>query len=95
MIGKHPTNKELKQKFHHKNVYTMSQLVTVLDYSPLVHVICAPRELHNDWDTYFDRLYKRPATGTINKNHIFRTDDSQYALLPTERVKGVDVQSRI
>ena len=86
--------KELKQKFHHKNVYTMSQLVTILGWSPLVHVIRAPSELHYDWDTYFDRLYKRPATGTINKNHIFRADDSQYALLTTERVKGVDVQKQ-
>ena len=50
--------KELKQKFHHKNVYTMSQLVTVLDYSPLVHVIRAPRELHNDWDTYLTGYIK-------------------------------------
>ena len=86
--------KELKQKFHHKNVYTMSQLVTVLDYSPLVHVIRAPRELHNDWDAYFDRLYKRPAAGTINRNHIFRADDSQCGQLTTERIKGVDVQKQ-
>ena len=86
--------KELKQKFHHKNVYTMNQLVTVLDYSPLVHVIRAPRELHYDWDTYFDKLYKRPAAGTINKNHIFRADDSQCTQLTTERIKGVDVQTQ-
>ena len=83
--------KELKQKFHHKNVYTMSQLITVLDYLTLVHVIRAPRELHYDWDTYFDRLYKRPTAGTIDKNHIFWADDSQCAQLATERIKGVDV----
>ena len=72
----------------------MSQLVTVLDYSPLVHVIRAPRELHNDWDAYFDRLYKRPAAGTINRNHIFRTDNSQCEQLTTECIKGVDVQKQ-
>ena len=86
--------KELKQKFHHKNVYTMNQLVTVLDYSPLVHVIRAPRELHYDWDRYFDKLYKRPAAGTINKNHIFRADQSQLAVLTTESIKGVDIQKQ-
>ena len=63
-------------------------------WSPLVHIICAPSKLHYDWDTYFDRLYKRPATGAINKNHIFRADNSQYALLTTERVKGVDVKKQ-
>ena len=84
--------KELKQKFHHKNVYTMSQMVSVLNYSPKVHVIRAHSELHYDWDAYLDRLYKRPAAGTVNKNHIFRADVNQPGQLRTESIKGVDMK---
>ena len=83
--------KELKQKFHHKNVYIMSQLI---NYLPKVNVIPAPSKLHLDWDKYLDRLYKRPAAGTINKNHIFREDQGQFSVLTTESIKGTDVQSQ-
>ena len=84
--------KELKQRFHHKNVYNMSQMVSVLNVSPKVNVIRATSNFHHDWDKYFDRLYKRPAAGTINKNHIFRADKNDLAQLTTERIKGVDVK---
>ena len=84
--------KELKQRFHHKNFYNMSQMVSVLNVSYKVNVIRATSELHYDWDKYFDRLYKRPAAGMINKNHIFRADESQRAQLTTERIKGVDAK---
>ena len=84
--------KELKQKFHHKNVYTISQMVSVLNNSPKVHVIRAPSEVHYDWDAYLDRLYKRPAAGTVNKNHIFRAEANQTAHLTMEAIKGVDIQ---
>ena len=84
--------KELKQRFHHKNVYNMSQMVSVLNVSYKVHVIRATSKLHYDWDKYFERLYKRPAAGTINKNHIFRADESQRAQLTIERIKGVDAK---
>ena len=66
--------KESKQKFHHKNVYTMSQMISVLNFSYKVNVISATSELHYDWDRYFDRLYTRPAAGTIDKNRIFWAD---------------------
>ena len=64
--------KEIKQKFHHKNVYTMRQMVSVLNYLPKLHVIRAPRKVHYDWDASLDRLYKRPAAGTVNKKTHFQ-----------------------
>ena len=64
--------KELKQKFHHKNVYTMGQLMDVLNYSPKVNAVRAPSEMHFDWGTYFDKLYKRPANGTVTKIIFFK-----------------------
>ena len=67
-------------------------MVSFLNVSPKVDVIRATSELYHDWDKYFDRLYKRPAAGTINKNHIFRADENQLAQLTTERIKGVDVK---
>ena len=84
--------KELKQRFHHKNIYTMDQLMSVLNYSPKVNAIRAPSEFHLDWDSYFDKLYKRPAAGTVTCNHIFRADSGNLAQLATESVKNVDVQ---
>ena len=84
--------KELKQRFHQKNFYTMSQIVSVLNVSYRVNVVFATSELHYDWDRYFDRLYKRPAVGAINKNNVLRSDESQCAQLPIERIKGGDVK---
>ena len=83
--------KQLKHKFHHKNIYTMHQLMNALHYSPKVHAVRAPSEVHFDWDALFDKIYKRPAAGTVNKNHIFRAELSVKAHLITERIKGVDV----
>ena len=83
--------KELKQKFHHKNVYTMGQLMDVLNYSPKVNAVRAPSEMHFDWGTYFDKLYKRPANGTVTKNHIFQAEMSSLGHITTERIKGTDV----
>ena len=67
-------------------------MVSVLNYSPKVHVIRAHSELHYDWDAYLDRLYKRPAAGTVNKNHIFRADVNQPGQLRTESIKGFDMK---
>ena len=59
--------KELKQQFHHKNVYTMGQLMDVLNYSPQVNAVRAPSDMYFDWGSYFDKLYKRPGNGTAKK----------------------------
>ena len=48
--------KELKEQFHHKNMYAMAQLMAVLNYSPMVNSVRAPSEINFDWGTYFDKL---------------------------------------
>ena len=45
----------------------MDKLMNVLNYSPKVNPIRAPSELHLDWDNYFEKLYKRPASGTVTQ----------------------------
>ena len=79
--------KELKHNFYHKNIYTMHQLMNALHYSPKVHAVRAPSEVHFDWDALFNKIYKRPAAGTVNKNHIFRAELSEKAHLITESIK--------
>ena len=83
--------KELKQKFSNKNVYTMGQLMGVLNYSPKVNAVRAPSEIHFDWGTYFDQLYRRPGNGTVTKNHIFQAEMSSLGHITTERIKGTDI----
>ena len=56
----------------------MHQLMNALCYSPKVHALCAPSEVHFDWDALFDKIYKRPAAGTVNKNHILLQKGSCY-----------------
>ena len=44
--------------------------MNVLDYLPKVNVMRALSDLYFNWETYFDRLYKRPDVGTVIKNSI-------------------------
>ena len=82
--------KQLKRDFHHKNVYTMGQLMNVCNISDTVTpVLCTSKDFFN-WDKHLDRLYKRPGSGTVQLNHIFMATDTKPGCLITEAVKGVD-----
>ena len=82
--------KELKRDFHHKNIYTMSQLINALNISSQVTaLLCSSTDFFN-WDTFFDKVYKRPAAGTVSKNHIFIGQLKSPGILITEAVCGID-----
>ena len=82
--------KELKRGFHYKNVYTMNQLMSVCNISGSITPIQCTSNNFFDWDTYLDRIYSRPAPGTINKNHIFKAVGTKPGVLITEIIKGQD-----
>ena len=84
--------KELEQKFHHTNLYTISHIVIVLNYSPKLYVTRAPSEVHYVWDAYLEMLYKRPGTCTVDEIYIFRAEVNEAAHLTIEAIKGIDIQ---
>ena len=82
--------KQLKRDFHHKNVYTMGQLMNVCNISDTVTpVLCTSKDFFN-WDKHLDRLYKSPGSGTVQLNHIFMATYIKPGCITTEAVKGVD-----
>ena len=69
--------KQLKRDFHHKNVYTMGQLMNVCNISDTVTpVLCTSKDFFN-WYKHLDRLYRRPISGTVQLNHIFTETDTK------------------
>ena len=60
----------LKKEWRHKNIYTMEQTFDVLNACENVHAIDASG-LFYDWDSLYDGFYKKPESGSVNKNHIF------------------------
>ena len=60
----------LKIKWHKSNVYSMEQAIEVLNTAENVTAIEAGH-IHIDYASLFDRWYKQPASGSIQKNHIF------------------------
>ena len=60
----------LKIKWHKSNVYSMEQAIEVLNAAENVTAIEAGH-IHVDYASLFDRWYKQPASGSIQKNHIF------------------------
>ena len=47
--------KELKRGFHHKNIYTMSQLINVLNISSQVTALLCSSTNFSNWDTFLIR----------------------------------------
>ena len=60
----------LKIKWHKSNVCSMEQAIEVLNAVENVTAIEA-EHIHVDYASLFDRWYKQPASGSIQKNHIF------------------------
>ena len=68
----------------------MSQLINVLNISSQVTaLLCSSTDFFN-WDTFFDKVYKRPAGGTVSKNHTFTGQLESLGILVTEDVCGID-----
>ena len=64
----------LKLHFRKQNVYTMDQMMHVLNRHDQVHDTPAKPSDFYDMDTYLDQLYRRFTPGTVHKAHIFSAD---------------------
>ena len=64
----------LKQRFHFKNVYTMSQLHDNLNSNDDVNAIESTVEDFYDLDTVLAKYYSVPQSGTVNRSHMFIMD---------------------
>ena len=60
----------LKIRWHKSDVYTFKQALEILGTVENVLPIDASN-VHIDYATFFEKWYKQPASGMIQKNHIF------------------------
>lgn len=60
----------LKMKWHKSNVFTFKDALEILGTVDNVMTIDASN-IHIDYTALFDRWYKQPVSGTIQKNHLF------------------------
>ena len=84
----------LKIKWHPSNVYTFKQALAVLSEAENVHPIDASN-IHIDYTSLFERWYKQPTSGTIQKNHIFtfQKDTIKDCIMTTKRSYNAAVTS--
>ena len=68
----------------------MNQLINVLNISSQVTALLCSSPNFSNWDTFFDKVCKRPAGGTVSKNHIFTGQLESPGILITEVVCGID-----
>ena len=87
----------LKRTYRRSNIYTFEQLTNSIKTHNNITVNLTTKSDFQDWDKYWDSLYKRPASGTIHKTHIFSVtmenktllllcDDDLPETLPTTQV---------
>ena len=84
----------LKIKWHKSNVYTFQQALEILGTVDNVLPIDASN-VHIDYATFFEKWYKQPASGTIQKNHIFTFDSTNIhdCIMTTKWSFNADVTS--
>jgi len=82
----------LKVQWHKSNVYTFNQALAILGAVENVLPIDASN-IHIDYTSLFEKWYKQPASGTIQKNHIFTFDKAtiKNCLLTTKQSYNSDV----
>ena len=61
----------LKQNFHKQNIYTKKQLHDNFNHNVGVEAIRCDENTFYDLDSLLDKFYKRPASGTVAKTHLF------------------------
>ena len=72
----------------------MNELMAVCNISGCISPIRCTSNNFFDWDTYLDRIYTRPAPGTLNKNHIFQAIATKPGFLITEIIQGQDFKEQ-
>ena len=65
----------MKQRYHHRNIYTLEDTYKILNLDDKVTVIPTTSTNFYDWDSFFDTVYRRPKGGSIKKNHLFQYTD--------------------
>lgn len=60
----------LKKDYRQKNIFSVDDLVNILNTSPFTHADGEP--VFRDWDTYFDKYYNQP--DSVLKWHMFEVD---------------------
>ena len=84
----------LKIKWHKLDVYTFKQALEILGTVKNVLPIDASN-VHIDYATFFEKWYKQPASGAIQKNLIFTFDNATIdnCVMTTKQSYNADVTS--
>ena len=75
----------MKQNYSKRNIYKKTETYRVLGLSNNVTIVPAAGKF-KDWDSEFDKLYRRPKPGSVTRNHLFSFsyDDISDVLLTTK-----------
>ncbi len=83
---------QLKLQYHRSQVFTMGQMVQLLNSSLNVSFKEARSEDFADYGALLDKFYKKFPAGTIQRNHIFWVDDSNPTRIYTKISDEADVE---
>jgi hypothetical protein len=71
----------LKRTYRRSNIYSFDQLTESMKTHKFINVTVSEASDFQDWDKFFNSIYKRPASGTTHKNHIFTAEKENKTLL--------------
>jgi hypothetical protein len=74
------TFNQMKLKYHKKDVFTWSQAIETLNIKDNVRMIDAQESMFKDYGAMLGSFYGNFKSATIQKNHIFRVEDTDKTL---------------
>jgi hypothetical protein len=75
------TYNQMKSKYHKKDIFTWEQALQTLNIKEHVNVVDTKEDVFKDYGAMLDTFYGTFKPGTIQKNHIFRVEDTDASLL--------------
>ena len=78
--------KELKKDCHESDIFSMNNMIDLMNNSDSVKCFHVTHENFEKWDEILDKFYKRLVTDTTDKNHVFTYRRKDLGALFTERV---------
>ena len=82
----------LKLRFRKQNVFTMEQLLEVLDSQDQVNALRVTSADFFDVDKFLDKFYRRFTSGTVHKAHIFSCNVEDGASIMKIRVSEWELE---
>jgi hypothetical protein len=83
---------QLKLRYHRNQIFTMRQMIEVLNSSPNILFKEARGEDFEDYGEMLDKFYQKFPPGTFQRNHVFWVEDSNPTTIYTKVSGEADVE---